>query len=665
MPISLLVAPGGAGKTDYALQLVRQTTDGLHQLARVCVANRQQAMSWQRRLVQGPGDRPGHIGVEVMTFDDLYAACLDAAGWTVTRIDETVEHRLIRAAAQQLDLAHYGALRQRPGFIQELRRLIGEFKSTQLRPQQLADGIEALGNEARLREVVQLYKRYNDLLQEQQWTDSRGLGWMALAALQGDSASHAYAWPRAHLWPLLIVDGFDSFTQTQLALLKQLGQRVDRLIITLTGDAGADTPRRAHRRFHRTRRELEQRLNVTAQPLPARSARPAPRGALAHLRENLFVGSTTQQPDDGAVHMLEAPTPAVEVREALRWLKRRIVDEGARPHELALLARDLQPYTPFIQQTAAEFQLPVYILGGLSLAQNPCIAALLNLLRLMLPADDNGAQQQTDSWQPALPRRPVLAALRSPYFDWRSALDLTATDVAQLDVLARQWRVVGGRKQWLEALSAAAATPQSARPDPESGERVASAPQGETARALREKFRSFLHRIRPLRGQHPWREHVSWLEALLGPDDAEPTSHSSTDNSLRVIACARAGAEAGENDQLQVARRDIAALHKLKNILRSLLWAEDAGLLNPPLSFTEFVEELASAVDTARYQPHAACDASLVAPRLQTRGVTYRAVALVGLAEGTFPATLTEDPFLRESDRRRLREEHHFSLESS
>ncbi|MFW6063559.1 MAG: PD-(D/E)XK nuclease family protein, partial [Chloroflexota bacterium] len=77
------------------------------------------------------------------------------------------------------------------------------------------------------------------------------------------------------------------------------------------------------------------------------------------------------------------------------------------------------------------------------------------------------------------------------------------------------------------------------------------------------------------------------------------------------------------------------------------------------------VEELAGAVDATRYQPQPASEAILVAPLHQARGVPFRAVALLGLAEGAFPATLTEDPFLRESDRRRLREEHSFPLESS
>ena len=63
--------------------------------------------------------------------------------------------------------------------------------------------------------------------------------------------------------------------------------------------------------------------------------------------------------------------------------------------------------------------------------------------------------------------------------------------------------------------------------------------------------------------------------------------------------------------------------------------------------------ELTGAVDAATYRPPAPADeaAILVADVVQARGLPFRAVAVLGLAEGEFPATLREDPFLRDADR--------------
>ena len=110
----------------------------------------------------------------------------------------------------------------------------------------------------------------------------------------------------------------------------------------------------------------------------------------------------------GTVELIEAPERAGEVRAALRWLKQRIVFDGCRPGEVALLARNVAPYRPFIQQTAAEFGLPIRLVDGLPLRENPAVAALLGLLQMALP---NSAGELS------LPRRAVVEAWRSPYFD--------------------------------------------------------------------------------------------------------------------------------------------------------------------------------------------------------------------------------------------------------
>ena len=83
--------------------------------------------------------------------------------------------------------------------------------------------------------------------------------------------------------------------------------------------------------------------------------------------------------------------------------------DGCRPGEVALLARDVAPYRPFIQQTAAEFGLPIRLVDGLPLRENPAVAALLDLLQLALP---------NPTGELSLARRAVVEAWRSPYFDW-------------------------------------------------------------------------------------------------------------------------------------------------------------------------------------------------------------------------------------------------------
>lgn len=645
MPARLYLAPTAAGKTAYALARARDASRGLAAIPRVVVSTHLQARAARRRLAE----MGGAIGARVLTFDQLYAEILDAAGEVYVELSEPVQHRLIRAVVDGLPLVHYAPLAARPGFIQLLQRLIGELKAARIRPDDFAAAARGSGDKPRLVELAQVYAAYQAQLRAQRWADRAGLGWLAVEALEGRASAAARG------WPLVVVDGFDSFTPVQVALLAALAGRAGEMLITLTGDPGDGPANLAHRRFAATRAMLEAALGIRAEPLPAGPtslpANPRP-AALAHLARGLFRPAGAPVDGGGAVELVEAPERSAEVRAALRWLKARILLDGCRPGEVALLARDVAAYRAVIQQTAAEFGLPIRLVDGAPLRENPAVASLLGLLQLALP-DPSG--------RPGLPRRRVVEAWRSPYFDW-SAGDGTGIepgDADGLDAVARWGRVIGGEAQWLEAfdrLGELAAEPADA--DEERGA-PGGLPRGAAAAALRDKFRRFVARVEPPGDARAYREFVGWLETLVG-SDAFPAPGRGGDEeeaSLRMVAQARGGAPA-------VAERDIAALVALKDVLRGLVWAEEA-LGAAPVDFARFVTELMGALAAASYRPpaHADREEILVADVVQARGLPFRAVALLGLAEGEFPATLGEDLFLRDADRRRLRDDFGLPLE--
>jgi ATP-dependent helicase/nuclease subunit B len=110
--------------------------------------------------------------------------------------------------------------------------------------------------------------------------------------------------------------------------------------------------------------------------------------------------------------------------------------------------------------------------------------------------------------------------------------------------------------------------------------------------------------------------------------------------------------------QAETRQRDAAALAELHGLLDNLLLGDRLLGKANPLTFAEFYGELRGAVLAAAYQPwHGAAPAAILAARLSAvRGVTFRAVALLGLAEGQFPATLRDEPFLSDQERLALSE---------
>jgi len=115
MTVQLLVAPAAAGKTAYVVNLARDAAHGLQSTPRVVTPTHLQARALRRRLAK----KGGAIGVRVLTFDRLYAECLNASGEAYTEISEPVQYRLIRSLVD--DLRYYAPLASRPGFIQSLK----------------------------------------------------------------------------------------------------------------------------------------------------------------------------------------------------------------------------------------------------------------------------------------------------------------------------------------------------------------------------------------------------------------------------------------------------------------------------------------------------------------------------------------------------------------
>ncbi|MBV5347563.1 hypothetical protein JZU46_05030, partial [bacterium] len=230
-------------------------------------------------------------------------------------------------------------------------------------------------------------------------------------------------------------------------------------------------------------------------------------------------------------------------------------------------------------------------------------------------------------------RRALIESWRSPYFDF-SGQGIDINSAATLDEISRVGKVSRGLSQWDEAFEMW--EKKKATID-EDGEAVNTVPQDEH---VKDKFESFVDLLSPL-SQASIKEFVGFVELLIGDDPAFSPSTSLREIGLNVVACARANPSTAE--------RDISALQAFKDVLRGLVLAESV-LENSSLGYSEFYKDLRGAVDSATYTVHAE-SGIFVASVLDGRGLSFEAVALMGLSEGEFPKQEREDILLRESDR--------------
>ena len=605
MTTRLVLAPAAGGKTQHAIECIAAALAAAPLSPTwVVVPDRNQERAFRLRLAQ-----QGTIGANVVTFGDLHAEILAEVGSPFPLCPEALIHRLIRTAVDDLavrgQIVYYLPIQRRPGLVSILADLFAELKRARINPERFSAVVGGCG--PRLEELAALYHEYQARLLRLGWSDHEGLGWLAVSAVEGNPSL-------GKTWRLLVADGFDSFNPTQLALLRALAPRVGETVVTLTGEP--TMTRSVHRRFARALAVLREALSPDIEVLPRRS-HPVP--ALAHLEANLFLPGALRQPAGLNVSFMEAQTMALEAREALRWLKARIVRDHISPEQCAVVARDIGLYRVFLREAAREFGLPLRLACGEPLVTNPAIAAVLGLLELPL-----------QDWK----RRPLLDAVRSPYFDL-SAFGLSPADAARLDEVARAGQVVGGIEQWREALLQAS---KEQADDVDLGEEDARPPRlptGSAALSLLGSLEAFCRRVTPpVKGSLT--TYVQWIEDLLGDEDGLRLSHHA-------------------GSQPDTAARDAKALTAFATVLGALVLGE--SVVGPPkeMSYAEFYSELRAALAPATYRWDDAIDPQLgyiyAADLTTARGVSYRAVAMLGLSEGLFPSPVVEDPLLSDEER--------------
>lgn len=624
MPATLLTGAAGQGKTRAAIQRVKALMRRkLFGKVWILLPTELQISAFRTRLLDELGEA-AHFGVEFFHFYDLCARLLEIVGTPQRRVQDTARFRILRhlLTEQRHELEYFRAIAETPGFVALLAEFIQELKQARITP----EDFEKVAATPKDRDLARLYTAYQTLLRQRNLVDGEGEGWLALARLE---ASLDLTFDV----DLLIVDGYDQFNPVQAQLLAQLAGRVREMLLTLTYDpARAQT---AHQRFAQTRATLIG-YGVFSEKSLAELPQTDRRSVLQHLSGNLFDIHPEQAANDGALTLIEAPDRRREVLAVLRRVK-GLLRAGIAPEQIAILARNLEPYTPYFLETAPAFGVPLTNRRGSPLAQNPAVASLLSLIDLSA-AD--------------FPRRATMDALHSVYLD---CPDLTVDQIAALEKVSRGRIVVRGRENWLEAIEQAAQLTED-----EDGNMPPDKLSEPIANALLEGMARFFTRITPPE-QATARQYVAWLESLIGPDPAlldegdddgrNDDGHDGSTGHFRLIERIREG-----NDPAIVAR-DLLAMAGLKQVFRDVLSAYELVDAYQRVAWETFRLDLRIAIDNAKANPGQAANRLgqvLLASVYEARGLPHDHVFLLGLSEGEFPARVGEDSLYTDEERRQM-----------
>lgn len=328
--------------------------------------------------------------------------------------------------------------------------------------------------------------------------------------------------------------------------------------------------------------------------------------SVVHLQGHLF-SPDGPAPHDGASRVVSAPDPPREVRDAaracMRWAR-----EGIPFHEMAVSYRHGDRHRALIESAFREAGVPIYLHEGTPLAERPLGRRVIALLDLV------GSR---------LERRAVMELLtdaRLPKATWERFGSIPSH---RWDKFSRQAGIVAGTEQWVERLGLYRAAQEERYRDrdwlPERLEAI-------------DQLAAFIEELGDRLGGAPeagtWSGHLEYLGQLF-----------------------EAYVEGGE--PILGALDDLTRLDPLSG----------------PVSFERFRQTVRGVVENLRISDVESGQQGAFARRgvnvldvNSLRHLRFRAVAVMGLSERSFPPPPRQDPLLLDEERRQLNAAHGWAL---
>lgn len=293
-----------------------------------------------RRIVDG--ERVTACGeLRVFLFDGLVQRLLRESQRAPLLLEEgereVIVERLLAELSARGALRHMREIARLPGCARSVARLIGELQRADVSAEEFTEFVSRTTRpSARDGDVAAIYAAYARVLEE-------------LGALDPDGAYRCAVElfrRRPDLPPwlqqtrVLLIEGFFDFTPVQKKLLRYLIERIPETIVSLVFDPEnpavfqeplADTLR-FFQSFHGPV-VLQQRTETLSYDARLRPLR----RLFAGVEE---AGAERDVQEESPVTILVAMGVADEVREIARLIKRLVHDEGYRPSEIAVIARD-------------------------------------------------------------------------------------------------------------------------------------------------------------------------------------------------------------------------------------------------------------------------------------------------------------------------------------
>lgn len=607
MAVQFIVGPAGSGKSSYVMRTI---ADGLRAEKRkkiMIMVPEQATFCYQYGLINEYG-LGGVLTLEILSFQRLARTVMQrTGGLACPPIDDLGKLLILRRLLQQ-EPERYPYLNQsvnRPGYLLKIGQALQEFKRYQISSEGLRQVLEQANLPqtlftSKLGEIAALYGQYDDFL-AQEYLDSED----ALALLQ-ERLQQQNLFGDTEIW----IDEFYDFTPQEFAIIAALMKQAVHVHIVVPADLQNQNLGRQSA-FHSTRKTLQRLRQLAAEqqvpvlpdvvcngPLRWQNA-----PDLAFLEQQYFaIGTVAWLERPGHLHLQQGQNRLSEVDAAARQIRQLCREQGYRYSEIGIFTRGDQ-YELLLETVLTDYQIPYFTDHKEAVRQHPLTELLLAAFEIF-----------SSGWS----YRSMFRFLKTELLPFaQQDIDLLENYVLQYGMRGGSWYQ---QKDWCygqeEDLLALCNQLRLQIATPLRRLQLALAKPQPAAQIIRALYRM--------------------LEDYQVPKRLEALCQQALDHGLLETV----------QVHQQIWDRVIAIFNQLDQLLQ-----------DTPLSADAFAVILRAAFDNLDLGllPNS-LDQVLIGSLAHSRSRNLRAVFVLGLNEGVFPARLAQDGFFNDLEKQTLRE---------
>lgn len=384
MSLRFIFGRAGFGKSSYAMKAIENSLEKGKNL--YLIVPDQFSYTAEKILVRKIKGT-GIVNADVLTFKRIARKVFSEVGGNSKKYMGNVgKNMLIYTIMNSLreEFTVFELAAKQRGFVDSVATMISEFKSYNITPEELEVSLTNFGDgdllKEKLTDIAKIYRDFEEKLHTNYIDDDDEL------TLLNNKIDESTIFDGAEIW----VDEFNSFTPQQYLIVEKIMKKASRVNICLVADYYKELNNEIL--FNVTTNTYNKLIEIAMENniaidkpviLKGYDGRFKENKEIKFLEENYFkYPCETYNYTNQNISLLRSNNPYEEVEESAKSIVRLCRDKGLRYRDIVVVSRDLGVYEKIVKAIFDTYEVPTFIDKKKEIDENPLIILITSVIEI-------------------------------------------------------------------------------------------------------------------------------------------------------------------------------------------------------------------------------------------------------------------------------------------